>query len=134
MKAAISLGYVDERAALRAIADEVGLQYVDLRETSGFKTGLKLPSSNFGDVEQSLLCLQDLGNAHRLEIPRFDPELLEGQVRNAPRRPRLVHAERILGDGHCFHSPVDGVNRPISPIPESTYQIFSWLSIARRRM
>ncbi len=33
VQAAIKLGYVDERAALTAIAEEVGLDFVDLRET-----------------------------------------------------------------------------------------------------
>ncbi|MEM8668791.1 MAG: ATPase, T2SS/T4P/T4SS family [Planctomycetota bacterium] len=33
VQAAISLGYVDEGDALRALAEEVGLEYVDLRET-----------------------------------------------------------------------------------------------------
>lgn len=33
VQAAISLGYVDERDALHALAEEVGLDYVDLRET-----------------------------------------------------------------------------------------------------
>ncbi len=33
VQAAIELGYVDERTALRALAEEVGLNYVDLRET-----------------------------------------------------------------------------------------------------
>ncbi len=33
VQAAISLGYVNERDALRALAEEVGLEYVDLRET-----------------------------------------------------------------------------------------------------
>lgn len=33
VQAAISLGYVDERDALQALAEEVGLDYVDLRET-----------------------------------------------------------------------------------------------------
>ncbi|TWU35111.1 GspE/PulE family protein [Novipirellula artificiosorum] len=33
VQAAISLGYVDERDALKALAEEVGLDYVDLRET-----------------------------------------------------------------------------------------------------
>ncbi len=33
VQAAIALGYVGERDALRAIAEEVGLEYVDLRET-----------------------------------------------------------------------------------------------------
>ncbi len=32
VQAAISLGYVNERVALRALAEEVGLDYVDLRE------------------------------------------------------------------------------------------------------
>ena len=33
VQAAISLGYVEERDALKALAEEVGLDYVDLRET-----------------------------------------------------------------------------------------------------
>ncbi len=33
VQAAITLGYVDERDALQALAEEVGLEYVDLRET-----------------------------------------------------------------------------------------------------
>ncbi len=33
VQAAISLGYVSEREALQALADEVGLEFVDLRET-----------------------------------------------------------------------------------------------------
>lgn len=33
IQAAISLGFVDEREALQALAEEVGLDYVDLRET-----------------------------------------------------------------------------------------------------
>ncbi len=33
MQAAISLGYVKEREALQALAEEVGLEYIDLRET-----------------------------------------------------------------------------------------------------
>lgn len=33
VQAAISLGYVNEREALKALAEEVGLEYVDLRET-----------------------------------------------------------------------------------------------------
>ncbi|MEL6896585.1 MAG: type II/IV secretion system protein, partial [Planctomycetota bacterium] len=31
--AAVRMGYLDEREAMRALADEVGLDYVDLRET-----------------------------------------------------------------------------------------------------
>lgn len=33
IQAAVSLGYLDERTALHALAEEVGLDYVDLRET-----------------------------------------------------------------------------------------------------
>src|SRR6056297_468945 len=33
IQSAVSLGYVDERDALQALADEVGLDFVDLRET-----------------------------------------------------------------------------------------------------
>jgi len=32
-QAAISLGFIEERVALKALAEEVGLDYVDLRET-----------------------------------------------------------------------------------------------------
>ncbi|MGB0598595.1 MAG: GspE/PulE family protein [Rubripirellula sp.] len=41
VQAAISLGYVEEGAALRALADEVGLDYVDLRETDIDLTALE---------------------------------------------------------------------------------------------
>jgi hypothetical protein len=33
VQAAIALGYIEERDALQALAEEVGLDYVDLRET-----------------------------------------------------------------------------------------------------
>ena len=33
LESAVSLGFVDEEAALRAIAEEVGLDYIDLSET-----------------------------------------------------------------------------------------------------
>ena len=41
VQAAISLGYVEEDAALRALAEEVGLDYVDLRETDIDLTALE---------------------------------------------------------------------------------------------
>ncbi len=41
VQAAISLGYVEEGAALRALAEEVGLDYVDLRETDIDLTALE---------------------------------------------------------------------------------------------
>jgi general secretion pathway protein E/type IV pilus assembly protein PilB len=33
LDSAVSLGFVNEEAALRAIADEVGLEFIDLDET-----------------------------------------------------------------------------------------------------